>query len=190
MAPLGDLLLDIEGGRSRQPWNVRHLKASAAVLKVSAIKPGLFVAEEAKALSPESSMPARALIHAGDVPTTRANTTQLVAPCAESRRNHSHICRTKLCVSFSTTSLSIPISLCALLPHRVSALPVIDQREASGTNAGSMKNISQAKIRELVVPTPSLERQRHPCCDVCSRCEGPHRRKEAHRCSTAASGGA
>jgi type I restriction enzyme S subunit len=149
IASLGDLLLDIEGGRSPLAEDRLPSARERAVLKVSAVKPGLFDAAEVKTLGPETSMPEHARLRDGDVLMTRANTSALVGAACRVRSappNYFLCDKTLRLVPAPTMD---PDHLVQVLLSRV----VRDQlsNAATGTS-GSMKNISQEKIRSLKVP--------------------------------------
>lgn len=157
--PLGHFLKGIEGGRSLRSLERPPEPGERAVLKVSAVKPGLFVATEAKALSDEAEMPARALVRRGDVLMTRANTAELVGA----------VCRVaepveELYLSDKTLRLVFDEERADpnYFVHALAAPSVRHQLGLAATGtSGSMKNVSQEKIRALQVRAPvDVEKQR------------------------------
>jgi type I restriction enzyme S subunit len=128
------------------------------VLKVSAIKPSRFVAEENKVLSISSLVDPDLEVRHGDLLISRANTFDLVgiACVARNPRPRLLLCdKTLRLVPRADVALPDFIEL-ALAQHEVRV-----QIEASATGtSGSMKNISQEAIRRLVIPVPPLQQQK------------------------------
>jgi type I restriction enzyme S subunit len=151
--PLSDFLRAIEGGRSPSSLERPPAPGERAVLKVSAVKPALFVPTEAKALAADTLMPDRALVQLGDVLITRANTAELVGA----------VCRVasppdELYLSDKTLRLVFKEDVADpdFFVHAL-ATPSVRQQislVATGTSA-SMKNISQKKIEALTVRASS-----------------------------------
>lgn len=163
---LGTMLDDIQGGRSPQA-NTRPPRADElGVLRVSAVTPFRFLAEESKALLPGTSMPASAVVQPGDVLITRANTPVRVGAVARVPGD----VRSGLYLADKTLRL-IPSS--KLDPNfLVVAMALILARthltdSASGTSA-SMVNVSQDRIRQTPIPLPDLDRQREVSSAVLS----------------------
>jgi type I restriction enzyme S subunit len=128
------------------------------VLKLSAIRPGRFVATEAKALPPEASLPQRALVSDGDVLITRSNTLSAVgyACIAEGVRPLTYLSDLILRIQPREDALDA-----SFLVHALSSRSGRAQIEASARGtSGSMRKISRSLIREYVIPLAPLERQR------------------------------
>jgi type I restriction enzyme S subunit len=157
LRPLGDFLEKIEGGKSLASLERVPADGERAVLKVSAVRPALFVETEAKALSTDAPMPERARVSQGDVLITRANTAELVGA----------VCRVErpvgaLYLSDKTLRLVFreDIAHPQYFVHALSAPAVRRQLAAAATGtSGSMKNISQAKIASLLVEVPDVTTQ-------------------------------
>jgi type I restriction enzyme S subunit len=155
---LGDGLVRIEAGRSPAAEDRLPSDGERAVLKVSAVKPGRFDPTEVKTLAPATKMPAKSRVNDGDVLITRANTSELVGAICQVDGEFRN-----LYLSDKTLRLSFNDRLEP--EFAVQALSTVSARaqiraSATGTSP-SMKNISQATIRELVVPSsPSLDDQR------------------------------
>ncbi|MFD4908345.1 restriction endonuclease subunit S domain-containing protein [Kitasatospora purpeofusca] len=163
---LGTMLDDIQGGRSPQA-NARPPRVDElGVLKVSAVTPFRFVAEESKALLPGTSMPESAVVQPGDVLITRANTPLRVGAVARVPGD----VRSGLYLADKTLRL-IPSSkldpdfLVVAMALKLARTHLMDS--ASGTSA-SMVNVSQDRIRETPIPLPDLDRQREVSSAVLS----------------------
>jgi type I restriction enzyme S subunit len=146
---LGSFLETIEGGRSLATLNRPPADGERAVLKVSAVKPAQFVPAEAKALPVGAAMPERALVRIGDVLMTRANTSDLVgAVCrVDDQPNNLYLSDKTLRLVFDRERAEPRFFVHALDTNEVRSQLAL---AATGTS-GSMKNISQDKIKALLV---------------------------------------
>ena len=151
---LGELMVRITGGK-----NVEAGKGTSRyrILKVSAVTTGQFKAQESKP-APDDHVPASAhYVRSGDFLFSRANTTELVGAVA--------------IVDEAPDDLLLPDKiwriewdserLTPLYAYSLLRTPEVRRVFAvigSGTS-GSMKNISQAKLRRVTVPLPSLPLQ-------------------------------
>lgn len=153
---LGDHLRAIEAGRSPAALDRPPSRGERGVLKVSAVRPGLFCPEESKALTSDTQTSDSSRVKPGDLLMTRANTRPLVgAVCLVQE------CDDNLYLSDKTLRLRTGEDLVpAYAEHALAGSSVRNQIEesASGTSA-SMKNISQAKIRELRIALPETDEQ-------------------------------
>jgi len=157
MVQLGDILRAIEAGRSPQAENRQPQAGERAVLKVSAVRAGVFDSTEAKTLAPGTEMPSRALIKDGDILMTRANTAQLVGAVCQVVGSFEGLYLCDKTLRLVATDDVDP----RFLVHALAG-PLVRQQlllAATGTS-GSMKNISQDKIRALQLPLPSMREQR------------------------------
>ena len=157
MRPLGDLLEGIQGGKSFRCETRRAEEGEWGVLKVSAVTWGHFKESEQKALPFAATPDPRLEVQEGDLLISRANTVEYVGRTAIVES-----CRPRLLLSDKTLRLKcnqevIPRYLHLALATRLVRKQI--ERVATGTS-DSMRNISQVKIRDLLVPTPPLERQR------------------------------
>lgn len=153
---LGELLDRIEAGRSPVALDRPPTTAERGVLKVSAVRASGFDPAESKAVADSVELPPASRLASGDLLMTRANTAQLVgmACVVEDAPTNLFLC--------DKTLRLVPIAdqdsqaLCELLLSP----QVRDQLLLAGTGtSGSMKNISQAKIRALRVPNMSGDAQ-------------------------------
>lgn len=157
--PLREFLVRIEGGRSLDTLNRPPESGERAVLKVSAVRPGLFLPRESKALPHDAPMPERARVHEGDILITRANTSSLVGAvcCVDYTPRELFLSDKTLRLVFDEQR-AVP----RLFVHALATTAVREQLAlvATGTSA-SMKNVSQAKIAALAIHVPTeLDEQR------------------------------
>jgi type I restriction enzyme, S subunit len=154
---LGDVLESIDGGVSPLTEGRAPAPGEPAVLKLSAIRPGLFRPEEAKALPKDIEMPEAALVNVGDVLITRSNTPGTVG----------YVClvdRVGPMTYLSDLILRLHPMPDLLSGYLAEALLTDDARaqivgSARGTS-GSMRKISRMTIREVEIPVPvSLDAQ-------------------------------
>jgi len=157
---LGELIQEIQAGKS--VVGVDEPPSSSdqyAVLKVSAVGKRSFVPVESKTLINQTDFISIHSVRAGDILITRANTPDLVGlAClvAEGHRN--------LMLSDKTLRLipsqGVPNRL-LLEVLRTQAARQYLKANATGTG-GAMKNISQAKLRDMPVKFP-VEESRNEC---------------------------
>jgi type I restriction enzyme S subunit len=128
------------------------------VLKVSAVGPNGFDAQEHKRLLEQNDFLPQFVVSAGDFLITRCNTPQLVGRVCIVPDDHPHLmlCDKTIKLVFSPEKIE-PRYLEEVLRSRGVRQQI--ERCASGTG-GAMKNISQADIRSIVVPFPELEKQK------------------------------
>jgi type I restriction enzyme S subunit len=155
--PVGEIVHSIDAGKSPKCHDRRPVADEWGVLKVSAIRSGEFFVDEAKALPADQEAFPRAEVRHGDVLVSRANTSALVgAVCVVDGRPH----RRLLC------DKTLRFHLDAVRVHPgffVEAMAGPSAREqielaATGTS-DSMKNVSQASLREVTIPLPSMDVQ-------------------------------
>jgi len=154
--PLGDLLADIEAGKSFRAEPRQARDDEWGVIKVSAMTWGEFRGYENKAVPKGRYVDPRYEIHEGDLLLSRANTVDYVGAVVLVGKT-----RPRLLLSDKSMRL-MPVSgvsnrwLLLALSSRV----VRNQLEplATGTS-DSMRNISQTKVRSLRIPLPPADEQ-------------------------------
>jgi restriction endonuclease S subunit len=154
---LGDALISIQAGRSPDLQDVPAADGEWGVLKVSAVQPGGLDASENKAAHDPSLINSAIEVRDGDLIITRANTDDLIgmACIAHSPRPHLMLC---------DKTLRLVVNPEKAIPEFIRLVLGLEEvrsqirARASGTS-GSMKNISQASIRQLLIPLPSLDEQ-------------------------------
>lgn len=148
---LGDLLHGIVPGRSVSGVDAPPSADEVGVLKVSAVNPDGFLPDESKRLlNPEEFAP-EFHVRSGDLLITRANTPELVGEVCLVDRDHPNL---MLCDK--TLRLEPRPDVDAyLLWEALQGEAVRRQLRSVATGTGrAMKNISQPKIRELVIAYP------------------------------------
>jgi type I restriction enzyme S subunit len=155
---LGDVLTRIDAGASPKALPRPAADGERGVLKVSAVTWGVFRPDENKALPPGYAGDGVPTVSRGDILISRANTTQLVGALARADQDHPELLLSdkilKLVPASDTASGDYLLRVLRL-PH----VRELYESRATGTS-GSMRNISQATIREALVPLPALAEQR------------------------------
>lgn len=149
---LGECLQGVFAGKSSSGTNRPAMRSEVGVLKVSAVGDGQFVPAENKALlDPQNFLP-EAAVRQGDVLFSRANTSELVGRVCIVDADYPN-----LMLSDKTLRLVIDEDR-AVKEYIVLALRLPSARRqmrtvATGTG-GAMKNISQKKLRDLLISLP------------------------------------
>jgi type I restriction enzyme S subunit len=154
---LGEILLDIEAGRSFRTTGVQATPEQWGVIKVSAMTWGRFIEEENKAVPDGVPVNPQYEIRPGDVLLSRANTSEYVG--AAVLVGH---CRSHLLLSDKSMRLHVvPGINKAWLTYALSSPWLRDQMSSVATGTSdSMRNISQEKVRALRLRVPTTEEQR------------------------------
>jgi type I restriction enzyme S subunit len=148
---LEDLLSDIQAGKSLLGTEVNVPNGKNAVLKVSAVGREGFRPEESKVLVNQDDFLSQFSVRSGDLLITRANTPELVGMSCLVDRDYPN-----LMLSDKTLRLVPKVNAPKMLlleALRTAKFRQQLQSAATGTGA-AMKNISQAKLRELSVFWP------------------------------------
>jgi len=153
---LGDLLTDIQSGWSPKCDSRVADVEEWGVLKLSGVTYGYFNSNENKALLPEDSSRPDLEVKTGDLLMTRKNTYDLVGASA-----FVHNTRPKLMLSDLIFRLCLKNSVDPIYIWQVlSQKPMRDNiSKLAGGTAGSMPNISKARLRKLLLPVPPLDFQ-------------------------------
>lgn len=148
LVPLGRLLASIEGGSSLVGRDEAPKDGERSVIKISAIDPMGFDSTEAKVLIDQREFREECAIRNGDLLFSRANTSALVGECCLVRKDYP-----ELMLSDKTLRLTPKNGVPRLLLwHLLQSQSVRRQIWSMATGTGSaMKNISQPKIRSIVV---------------------------------------
>lgn len=154
---IGDLVERFEGGKNVQAGN--DDSARYRILKISAVTSGRYDESESKPAPDDLTPRPEHIVKTGDLLISRANTEALVGATAMVKYTYGRtLLPDKLWRFVWRDDAAIePIFMLHLLqqPGTRSML----SRVASGTG-GSMKNISQTKLKELYLPIPPLAEQR------------------------------
>ncbi|MFI1931891.1 hypothetical protein [Streptomyces sp. NPDC020330] len=156
--PLGEWLDRIDAGRSPLAEDVPAGDAEWGVLKVSAVQAGWFHGAENKVVRAPELINPHYEVRSGDLLMTRANTEQLVGLACVALDP-----APRLMLSDKTLRI-VPVTARAEAGFIELALLSPDVRRqirgaATGTS-GSMKNIAQAAVKELLVPDVPVGTQR------------------------------
>lgn len=155
---LGDVIRGIRGGKSPLTDGERPSLEEDGVLKVSAVTPRRFVAEESKRLSAGHGLAKEIEVRPGDILITRANTPERVgAVCRvpDSVRTGLYLCDKTLRLDVDSSRVD-PDYLVEVLNTRVARQHLTSA--ATGTSK-SMFNISQDKIRSTPIVVPDRSSQ-------------------------------
>ncbi|MEV0974983.1 restriction endonuclease subunit S [Microtetraspora glauca] len=159
LAPLGRALIKIEAGNSPSVEDTPAGPGEWGVLKVSAIGRNGFRPEENKVARDRSLQIKELCVRSGDLLITRANTAELVgmACIVDETPPGLMLCdktlRLRVDDDFSSREYVHLILAIAEVRRQI-------EIAATGTS-GSMKNISQASIRRLMIPWSDRERMDH-----------------------------
>lgn len=155
-ASLGQLVSRFEGGKNIQAGDEGD--SPLRILKISAVTSGAYRESESKPAPADFTPPRSHFVRTGDLLISRANTEALVGAVAMvEATNGRTLLPDKLWRFVWRTDASIEPTFAMhllQLPSMRRALSGL----ASGTG-GSMKNISQAKLRELQMVVPPMQEQ-------------------------------
>lgn len=155
---LGELLLDIEAGKSFQTTDLPARPDQLGVLKVSAVSWDEFAPDEAKAIEGDYRPEEKHRVKKGDLIISRANTIELVG--AVVRVSDDYLCRL-----LSDKTLRLIVDETQINPdYLLTILKLPEARahiedNATGTS-DSMRNISQKTIKKIPVPLIGLDDQK------------------------------
>lgn len=154
--PLGELLASIQAGKSVMGVERTRAPGERAVLKVSAIDPLGFQPHESKVLLAQHEFKPELSIRSGDLLMTRSNTAELVGETCLVNCDYEEL---MLCDK-TLRLMPRPDVSPALLWHMLQSRRVRREIEAVATGTGgAMKNISQPKIKALLVCVPKTSNQ-------------------------------
>lgn len=128
------------------------------MLKLSAVTSGQYLAQENKAVLSKNDVDERFEVVAGDVLFTRKNTRELVAAVAYVFETEPRKLMPDLIFRLNIKDKCElePLYLFSLLANKSQRS---DIQQLAGGAAGSMPNISKAKLLEVEVPVPPIELQ-------------------------------
>ena len=148
--PLGDVLLNIEAGKSFQTLETLPKNNEMGVLKVSAVSWGAFKPDEAKAIDENYVPNDRHRIYKGDLIISRANTIDLVGAVVKAEKDYPNrlLSDKTLRLVFDEQRVEADYLLYAL---RWPEARAFIEANATGTS-DSMRNISQKTINQIPIP--------------------------------------
>lgn len=157
--PLASYVAHVEAGKSPATLGRPATISEWGVLKVGAVSFGRFDDCQQKALPPSYVPSAHLEVRSGDFIVSRANTAELVGSCAVVGAT-----RPRLMLSDKTFRLHLkePDAVDSLWLEQVLRAPVVRRQiEARATGTSStMKNISQEKLLNILVPRMRVVEQR------------------------------
>ncbi|EKO3989420.1 restriction endonuclease subunit S [Vibrio fluvialis] len=156
---LKSLLSSIDSGKSPKCDGLPANVGEWGVLKLSAVTSGQYLAQENKAMLSKSDVDERFEVVAGDVLFTRKNTRDLVAAVAYVFETEPRKLMPDLIFRLNIKDKCElePLYLFSLLANKSQRS---DIQQLAGGAAGSMPNISKAKLLEVEVPVPPIVLQR------------------------------
>ncbi|MEM9539600.1 MAG: restriction endonuclease subunit S [Cyanobacteria bacterium P01_E01_bin.42] len=154
---VGKIVNSIESGWSPKCDSRTAEKEEWGILKLGAITWGIFDEMQNKALLPDTKPRLDLEIKIGDLLFSRKNTYELVGASAFVYKTRSKLLLPDLIFRLNVNGQIDPVYLWQALSQ--SSLRKEISRLASGS-AGSMPNISKAKLRTLKVTVPPLDRQK------------------------------
>lgn len=157
LLPLRRLIRALDQGWSPVASNLPAADRESGVLKLSAIKNGVFLPEENKALLPSDDIPPGLDIQAGDVFLTRANTPSLVGDAAMADKDHPNLVFSDLIYRLRPNpDLIDPRWLVLTLISDMGRRQV--EAEAKGSS-GSMVKLAQDQVLGIFISVPPIAEQ-------------------------------
>jgi type I restriction enzyme S subunit len=156
-AEMAEVVDRIGNGRSFVCESFARAGDNPAILKLGAATWGYYKPEENKALKVGATYYPDCEVKPGDLLFTRKNTLDLVGKCAYVRKTPPKLMLPDLIFRLETNERIDKVYLANLINHDGSRAAI--QRLASGS-AGSMPNISKARLLGLTLPLPPLALQR------------------------------
>ncbi|MGE0330346.1 MAG: restriction endonuclease subunit S [Ramlibacter sp.] len=157
MLPLRRVIRTLDQGWSPVASNLPAEEDQHGVLKLSAIKNGVFFPEENKALLPADDIPSGLDIEAGDVFLTRANTPSLVGDAAMAEADYPNLV-------FSDLIYRLRVNPDLIDSHWLVMTLISDigrrqiEAEAKGSS-GTMVKLAQDQVLGLLIPIPPIDEQ-------------------------------
>jgi type I restriction enzyme S subunit len=167
--PLGKVLTNIDSGWSPRCETIPAKHDEWGVLKLGAVSQGEFKAEENKAMLPGMEPKVQHEVKVGDLLFARKNTYELVAATAYVSETRAQLLMPDLIFRLVIEDKNEvdPIFLWKLLSYPSQRKEI--QSLAAGA-AGSMPNISKAKLLTAEIPVPDIEIQ-HKFIDIVNKVE-------------------
>ncbi len=176
----GDLLVNIDSG-----WSPNCLDRPATgdewgVLKLGAVTRCEYNSAENKALPPDIEPDSSLEVKPGDLLFSRKNTYQLVAACALVRETPPRLLMSDLIFRFR---LRPEMKVGSAFLHQLLIYPTKRReiQKLAGGSAGSMPNISKARLQTALIEVPPLSLQR----EFAGRVAAVEKLKAAQRASLA-----
>ncbi|MEZ4666554.1 MAG: restriction endonuclease subunit S [Anaerolineae bacterium] len=162
---LGNHLRSILAGKSVLGTNVPAEDNEYGVLKVSAVGASGFVPSENKRLIHDADFIQAYSVHRGDLLITRANTTELVGRVCIVPSDYNYLMLSDKTLRLDPQPTLLVDFLLEILRTKSARKQI--ETAATGTS-GSMKNISQVDIKNLLVPIPDIAVQKQLIHEILS----------------------
>lgn len=155
----GELLQNIDSGRSPICSNIPALNKEWGVLKLSSVTKGIYMSQENKKTLTGTASDSTIEVQSGDLLFTRKNTKELVGACAYVFDTPCHLMMpdTVFRFQFNQDASVNKLFIWGLFNNKMYKKTVI-QKLAEGS-AGSMPNISKTKLLEMEVLLPPIHIQ-------------------------------
>ncbi|HXM21660.1 MAG TPA: restriction endonuclease subunit S [Terriglobales bacterium] len=178
--PFGELLTKIDSGWSPICLDRPVTGNEWGILKLGAVTWCEYNPAENKAMLPDVAPDPELQIQPGDLLFTRKNTYELVAACALVQTTPPRLQMSDLIFRFR---LLPDADMDACFLHRLLIYPTKRReiQKLAGGSAGSMPNISKARLQSALIEVPPLRVQR----DFARRVAGVEKLKSAYRASLA-----
>jgi type I restriction enzyme, S subunit len=178
--PFGELLTKIDSGWSPICLDRPVVGNEWGVLKLGAVTWCEYNAAENKAMLPNVAPDPELEVQPGDLLFTRKNTYELVAACALVQATPPRLQMSDLIFRFRLRP-EAKIDACFL--HQLLIYPTkrLEMQKLAGGSAGSMPNISKARLQTATIEVPPLSIQR----EFARRVGAVEKLKAAHRASLA-----
>lgn len=147
------LLSDIETGKSFKCEERSPRNHEVGVVKVSAVTWGEYNEEESKTCHNESMVRPELFVNTGDFLFSRANTIELVGACVIAQNVTKRLMLSDKILRLVLVNDELKTWLLTLLRSELGRKYI--ERFASG-NQESMRNIGQARLRQIPVPIPCM----------------------------------
>jgi len=152
---LGDILEEIDSGKSFKCIESPPQQGECGIVKVSAVTWGTYNEEESKTCSPNKFI-SKSQIHEGDFLFSRANTLQLIGACTIVHEVKKKLMLSDKILRFKFSESAYPIYILHFLRSRDGRKQI---EEFSSGNQESMRNIGREKIKKIRIPLPSKKKQ-------------------------------
>jgi type I restriction enzyme S subunit len=153
---LGEYIVHIGAGKSYKCDERPPRKNEIGIVKVSSVTWGFFDEMESKTCYSRDLLNKQFLIKSGDFLFSRANTIELVGACVIVNQIERELMLSDKILRFTFKKEILKEYVLHYLRSKKGRKEIEDH---STGNQDSMRNIGQAKIRQITIPVPSVEEQ-------------------------------
>jgi type I restriction enzyme S subunit len=172
---VGDVLLDIETGKSVKTKERPAQSGETGILKVSAVTWGEFRPKENKAVLDDYDPGDCPRVEDGDLLISRANTRDLVGAPVLVSGHHSNLLLSDKILRLVSDDARIEKRYLARALRSAASRRHFESR--AGGTSGSMTNITQEDIRSAPLPLPPLDEQRR-IADILDKADAIRRKRK------------